>query len=146
MMKREMLQFKARSIQQDVCSVTRNTLNRKYITFMTMLFVLVICVVPVFANGGIFDDMATQLEEAYNSFVPVVNICALILGAVGGLIYMFSSDEKSAGMAKKWIIRIVFAWIIISVFPYLLIQGRNLLGDSAKGQSLNDIKTIKPGS
>ena len=112
---------------------------------MLMALVCVCNIMPVFADG-LFDELATQLKNAYNSFIPIVNICALIFGGTAGIVFMMSSDENSAASAKRWPIRIAVGWIIISVFPFLLIKGREMLGSSATGTGADQLQDIKPGS
>lgn len=142
---KETILFKAFVIQTEVLDTIRKIMSKRYIQFLLLAMMVITCFTPVFATD-IFSDMATSLTEAYESFIPVVNICALIFAAIAGVAYMFPANEKGAETAKKWLWRIGIGWVIISVFPYILIQGRNLLGDSVKGKSINDIKDIKPGS
>jgi len=147
-MKKETMQLRVFSLQQELLGTFSKVFSKGYILITALMIVLIMNTVPVFAtgNGTIFTDMATQLTKMYEDFLPVINICALILGGFAGLMFMFSSNEKTSQTAKSWLIRIGVGWIIISVFPYILIQGRNLLGSSATGKSANDIKQIKPGS
>lgn len=144
-MKKEAMQMKAFSLCCSAKETMSSVFERKSIMIMLMALVCVCNIMPVFADG-LFDELSTQLKNAYNSFIPIVNICALIFGGAAGIVFMMSSDEKSAASAKRWLIRIAVGWIIISVFPFLLIKGREMLGSSATGTGADQLQDIKPGS
>lgn len=139
------MQMKAFSLYYGTREALESVFKRTGVMMMLMAIVFVCNVMPVFADG-LFDDLASSLADAYNSFIPIVNICALIFGGAAGIAFMMSSDEKTAATAKRWLIRIGVGWIIVSVFPWLLIQGRKMLGTTATGTGADDLKNIKPGS
>ena len=112
---------------------------------MLMTAICICNIMPVFA-AGLFDELSTQLTNAYNSFIPIVNICALIFAAAAGIMYMLSSDEKVAAAAKRWLIRVAVGWLIVSVFPFILIKSREMLGSTATGTGADQLKSIKPGA
>lgn len=138
------MQMKAYSLYYSAKDTAASVFEKKSIIFMLMAVVCVCNIMPVFADG-LFDELADQLTNAYNSFIPIVNICALIFGGAAGIVFMMSSDEKTAGSAKRWLIRIFFGWLVVSVFPFILIQGRKMLGESATGTGADELKSIKPG-
>ena len=145
-MKKETVCMRAFGLQCEAREAVSTAFSHANLKIMLMLAVLICNVMPVFAATGLFDELATQLTSAYNSFIPIVNICALIFGGAAGIVYMMSSDDKTAGNAKRWLIRIAIGWIIVSVFPFLLIKSREMLGSTATGTSADDLKNIKPGS
>lgn len=144
-MKKEAMQMKAYSLYCSAKETAASVFEKQSIMFMLMAVVYVCNIMPVFA-GGLFDELATQLTNAYNSFIPIVNICALIFGGAAGIVYMMSSEEKTASSAKRWLIRILIGWIIVSVFPFILIKGREMLGTTATGTGADELVKIKPGS
>lgn len=98
-MKKEAMQMKVFSLCCSAKETMSSVFERKSIMIMLMALVCVCNIMPVFADG-LFDELATQLRNAYNSFIPIVNICALIFGGAAGIAFMMSSDEKSAASAK----------------------------------------------
>lgn len=141
----EVMQMKAYSLYCSAKDTAASVFEKKSIIFMLMAVVCVCNIMPVFADG-LFDELTAQLTSAYNSFIPIVNICALIFGGAAGIVFMMSSDEKTAGSAKRWLIRIAVGWLIVSVFPFILIKSREMLGDTATGTGADELKNIKPGT
>jgi len=144
-MKKEAMQIKAYSLYCNAKETASSVFKKKSIMLMLMAIVCVCNIMPVFADG-LFDELASQLTSVYESFIPIVNICALIFGGTAGIVFMMSSDEKTAASAKRWLIRIAIGWIIVSVFPFILIEGRKMVGPTATGTTADELKNIKPGA
>ena len=144
-MKKEAMQMKAFGLYCDAKDTVTAVCSKKSIMVMLMTAICICNIMPVFA-AGLFDELSTQLTNAYNSFIPIVNICALIFAAAAGIMYMLSSDEKVAAAAKRWLIRVAVGWLIVSVFPFILIKSREMLGSTATGTGADQLKNIKPGA
>lgn len=144
-MKKEAMQMKAFGLYCDAKDTATAVCSKKSIMVMLMAAICICNIMPVFA-AGLFDELTTQLTNAYNSFIPIVNICALIFAAAAGIMYMLSSDEKVAAAAKRWLIRVAVGWLVVSVFPFILIKSREMLGSTATGTGADQLKSIKPGA
>lgn len=125
----------------------QEVLTPKFIRSLMMLTVFLMSVTPVFAsNGTLFGDLTVSLKDVYNELVPLINILALIFGLLAGGFWMFSPNTKHAETGKSWFFRVLVVWFCVSVFPWILISGRNLFGKTATGVSSDELIDIKPGS
>ena len=123
-MKKEAMQMKAFGLYCDAKDTVTAVCSKKSIMVMLMTAICICNIMPVFA-AGLFDELSTQLTNAYNSFIPIVNISAA---------------------AKRWLIRVAVGWLIVSVFPFILIKSREMLGSTATGTGADQLKSIKPGA
>ena len=59
--------------------------------------------------------------------------------------YLFEATNRIK-LTERWLIRVAVGWLIVSVFPFILIKSREMLGSTATGTGADQLKSIKPGA
>lgn len=80
----------------------------------------------IFAANFI-DKITSTLKELYGQIVGVSVVVWAFVCALCALMYMFSKNEKNAGMYVEWAKRATIAWVILNTLGLIVSYGKDLV-------------------